>query len=214
MKPDPKASAREIYKRLRKDHPDARIALDFTTPLELLVATVLSAQCTDVRVNKVTKDLFKKRRAPADYLAGPIADLENDIRSAGFFGNKAKAIRGIMEALVARHGGQVPDTMEELVKLPGVGRKTANVVLGNAFGKPGIPVDTHVKRVAGRIGLTANEDPVKIEYDLMELFPPKDWTQLGHTLIFHGRRICHSRKPDCGHCSVAGCCDFYAAQNG
>jgi len=211
---DLESKAREIGKRLRRAHPDARIELDFANPLELLVATVLSAQCTDVRVNLVTKDLFKKYRTPADYLNSPVEELEDDIRSTGFFRNKAKAIRGQMTAILERHGGRVPETMEELVALPGVGRKTANVILGNAFGKPGIPVDTHVRRVAGRLGLTKHDDPVKIETDLAALYPPQNWTLLGHTLIFHGRRICHARKPACADCPVADLCDYFAAAAG
>jgi endonuclease-3 len=209
MSDELKTKAREVYKRLRKLHPDAHIELDFTNPLELLVATVLSAQCTDVRVNLVTNALFKKYRRPADYLRVPVVELQIDIVSTGFFRNKAKAIRGQMQALLERHGGEVPQTMEELVALPGVGRKTANVILGNAFGVPGIPVDTHVQRVSQRIGLTKNDDPVKIEFDLMALFPKKDWTLLGHTLIFHGRRVCVARKPACEKCPLTGLCDYY-----
>ncbi len=206
-----KKKAGEIYRRLRKAHPDAHIELIFSNPLQLLVATVLSAQCTDKRVNIVTKDLFKKFKKPADYLAVSVEELENDIRSTGFFRNKAKAIRGQMQTILAKHGGKVPGTLAELTQLPGVGRKTANVILGNAFGIPGITVDTHVTRVSQRLGLTKNDDPVKIEFDLMELFPQAEWTLLSHTLIFHGRRICAARKPACDKCPVTALCNYYAA---
>jgi endonuclease-3 len=207
-----KTKARTVYARLRKLHPGARIELDFATPLELLVATILSAQSTDVMVNKVTPDLFAKYRRPADYLAVPVEELESDIRRTGFFRQKAKSLRGAMRAILDRHAGEVPRTMDELVTLPGVGRKTANVVLGNAFGVPGIAVDTHVLRVSGRIGLTTNTDPVKIEADLASLYPPKDWTLLSHTLIFHGRYACHARKPGCPACTVTDLCDAYREQ--
>jgi endonuclease-3 len=210
MSATPSEKAREIFRLLKKQHPDAHIELRFSHPLELLVATVLSAQCTDVRVNIVTEQLFKKYRRPADYLAVPVAELEDDIRSTGFFRNKAKAIRGQMEAILARHGGEVPRTIEDLVQLPGVGRKTANVILGNAFGVPGVVVDTHVRRVSQRIGLTKNDDPEKIEADLMALYPPKDWTLLSHVFIFHGRRICAARKPACDRCPITKWCDYFA----
>ena len=209
-----KKKARTVYARLARLHPDAHIELDFENPLELLVATVLSAQSTDVTVNKITKDLFKKYRTPRDYLDVPAEELEDDIRRSGFFRQKAKSIRCAMMAILEKHGGQVPRTMEELVKLPGVGRKTANVLLGNAFGVPGLVTDTHVIRVSGRIGLTTNTDPVKIEADLCALYPAKDWTQLSHTLIFHGRYTCHARKPDCPACTITGLCDDYRERNG
>ena len=208
-----KRKARTVYARLAKLHPDARIELDFETPLELLVATVLSAQSTDVMVNKITKDLFQKYRTPRDYLKVPAEELENDIRRSGFFRQKAKSIRGAMQAILERHGGQVPRTMDELVKLPGVGRKTANVLLGNAFGVPGLVTDTHVIRVSQRIGLTTQSDPGKIEADLCRLTPAKEWTQLSHTLIFHGRYTCHARKPDCAACTITDLCNYYREQN-
>jgi len=208
MTQDLRQKAGRVYRQLRKEHPDAGIELRFSNPLELFVATVLSAQCTDVRVNAVTAELFKKYRTPEDYLKVPGEELEEDIRSTGFFRNKARSIRGAMRLLLDRFGGKMPSTMEELIELPGAGRKTANVILGNAFDTPGVVVDTHVKRLAGRIGLTANEDPVKIEFDLMELFPKKDWTLLSHVLIFHGRRICQARKPACERCPITADCDF------
>lgn len=213
MTNDLKTKARMIYRRLKKAHPDARIELNYSNPLELLVATILSAQCTDVRVNIVTEDLFKKYKQAKDYFSVAASELENDIRSTGFFRNKAKSIQGAAKAIVERHKGSAPKTMEELVELPGVGRKTANVILGNAFDTPGVVVDTHVSRISQRLGLTANTDPVKIEFDLMKLFPQKEWTLLSHTLIFHGRRICKSRKPQCGQCPVSELCDFYKSNN-
>lgn len=212
MTGNPQEKAGRVYRLLRQEHPDAGIELHFSNPLELFVATVLSAQCTDVRVNAVTAELFKKYRQPEDYLKVPVEELEADIRSTGFFRNKAKSIRGAMQLLLDRFGGRLPATMAELTELPGAGRKTANVILGNAFGVPGVVVDTHVKRLAGRIGLSANEDPVKIEFDLMELFPKKDWTLLSHLLIFHGRRICQARKPACERCPIVNDCDFYRDQ--
>lgn len=209
MTVDLKKKAADTYRELKKRHADAHIELDFSTPQELLVATVLSAQCTDVRVNAVTKDLFAKYHRPADYLATPPAELEADIRSTGFFRNKAKSIRGAMQAIIDRHGGEVPSTLDELVKLPGVGRKTANVILGNVFDTPGLVVDTHVGRITRRLGLTHNTDAVKVEFDLMELIPKKEWTRFSHVIIFHGRRICKARKPACDQCPVTEWCDFH-----
>jgi len=203
-----KTKAEEAYRRLKHRHPDATIALKFSNPVELLVATILSAQCTDVKVNQVTAKLFTKYRTPADFLAAPAGELENDIHATGFFRQKTKSIRGAMQAIAERHGGQVPADLEALTKLPGVGRKTANVLLGNAFGIPGLVVDTHVSRVSQRIGLTKNFDPVKIEFDLMELIPQEEWTQFSHVMIFHGRRICVARKPKCEECPVNDLCDF------
>jgi endonuclease-3 len=211
MSDELKKKAREVYRLLKEAHPDAHIELHFSNPLELLVATILSAQCTDVRVNLVTAELFNKYKTPKDYLDVPVAELEADIRSTGFFRNKTKSIRGAAQAIRERFGGRVPSTLDELVTLPGVGRKTANVLLGNAFDTPGVVVDTHVSRVAQRIGLTRNDDPVRIEFDLMELIPQKDWTQFSHTLIFHGRRICLARKPRCETCPVASECRCYQA---
>src|SRR5438067_1832230 len=193
---------------LKRTYPDAKCALEHRTPLELLVATILSAQSTDVRVNVVTKDLFRKYRSAADYAKVPPEELENDIRSTGFYRNKTKSIRGMAQKLVELHGGKVPQTMEELVELPGVGRKTANVVLGNAFAKNvGIVVDTHVTRVANRLGLTDHKiDAVKIEQDLMQIVPQEDWTIFSHLLIFHGRQICQARKPKCRQCPLLPYC--------
>lgn len=197
-----------ILEKLTERYPDAQIELNFTSPLELAVATILSAQCTDVRVNKVTADLFQKYQKPGDYLNVPVEKLEEDIRSTGFYRNKAKSIRGCCQAIIEKHGGQLPQTMEELTQLPGFGRKTANVILGNAFGVPGMVVDTHVKRISNRLGLTQNSDPVKIEYDLMEIVPQDMWTQTSHLFIFHGRRTCTARNPKCGECVVYDQCVF------
>lgn len=191
---------------LKIAHPDAKIALDFSNPLELLVATILSAQCTDVRVNMTTPHLFKKYRTARDYACADPEVLQKEILSTGFFRQKTKAIIAARAAIVEEHQGVVPDTMEELNALPGVGRKSANVVLGGAFGKPGIVVDTHVRRVAGRLGLTENIDPEKIEFDLMALLPKEKWFDFCNGLIFHGRRICEARKPKCAECFANEVC--------
>ncbi len=191
---------------LRKTYTDIRCALDFSTPLELLAATILSAQCTDKRVNRVTPALFRKYRRAADYAHADAKTLEEDIRSTGFYKNKARNIIGACREIECRFGGKVPDTMEDLVTLPGVGRKTANVVLGNAFGVPGIPVDTHMIRLNRRLGLTRHTDPVKIEFDLMPLVPRKDWTDYSHLIIRHGRARCFARNPDCVHCEIQRIC--------
>jgi endonuclease-3 len=201
-----KARAAKIMALLRKRYPDAQCALHYKNPLELLVATILSAQCTDERVNTVTEGLFKKYKTAEDYARARPAMLESDIRSTGFYKNKAKSIISCCTTMVAAHGGAVPETLDELVALEGIGRKTANVILGNAFGVPGITVDTHVKRVSYRLGLTTQQDPVKIEYDLMELVPQKEWTHFSHLMIFHGRYTCMARKPRCGECAVAKLC--------
>ena len=193
---------------LSKEIPDARIALKFLNPLELLIATILSAQCTDVKVNQVTKDLFKKYRSTKNYGESDIRELEEDIRPTGFYRNKARAIQKCCRDLVERFGGEVPKTLEELVTLSGVGRKTANVLLGNAFGIPGIVVDTHVHRVSQRIGLTKNDDPVKIEFDLMKVVPKEEWTRFSNLLIWHGRRTCNARKPLCETCVIRKWCDY------
>jgi endonuclease-3 len=203
-----KKRIKEIIGILSQEIPDARIALKFLNPLELLIATILSAQCTDVKVNQVTKDLFKKYRSAKDYGESDIRELEEDIRPTGFYRNKAKAIQKCCRDLVERFGGEVPKTLEELVTLSGVGRKTANVLLGNAFGIPGIIVDTHVHRVSQRIGLTKNDDPVKIEFDLMEVVPKEEWTRFSNLLIWHGRRTCTARKPLCETCSIRKWCDY------
>ena len=204
---DPKR-VKEIIRILSKEIPDSRIALRFSNPLELLVATILSAQCTDVKVNQVTADLFKKYRSSKDYAEADLAELEEDLRPTGFYRNKAKSVRKCCQELVARFGGKVPQTMEEMVSLPGVGRKTANVILGNAFGIPGIVVDTHVQRVSQRIGLTKNDDPVKIEFDLMEIVPQEEWTHFSNLLIWHGRKTCVVRKPLCEICPIRKLCDY------
>ena len=190
-------------------HPDAHIELVYSNPWELLVATILSAQCTDARVNIVTKELFAHVKTPKQYAELSQAELENFVKSAGFFRQKAKNIRAAALAIVEEHGGKVPQTMDEIVKLPGVGRKTANVVLGNAFSTPGLPVDTHVTRLSNRIGLTTESDAVKIEHDLMAILEPKHWTQFSHALIFHGRRICKARSPQCEECLLQELCDYF-----
>lgn len=203
-----KKKVKEIIKTLSREIPDSRVALKFSNPLELLVSTILSAQCTDVKVNQVTNELFKKYRSAKDYSEADLKELEEYIRPTGFYRNKAKAIQRCCQELVSRFGGEVPKTLEELTTLPGVGRKTANVLLGNAFGIPGIVVDTHVKRVSQRIGLTMNSDPEKIEFDLMEIVPKNDWTQFSNLLIWHGRRTCVAKKPLCGECSIIKWCDY------
>lgn len=191
---------------LAATYPDAKCALDFTNPYELLVATILSAQCTDKRVNQVTPALFRKYPTPAHMAAADEAELIGLIRSTGFFNSKAKSLLAACRDIVALHGGEVPGTLEELVKLHGVGRKTANVVLGNAFGVPGITVDTHLGRVARRLGLTAEEDPVKVERDLMRQVPEATWTEFSHRMIHHGRALCAARKPKCEACPLAPLC--------
>jgi endonuclease-3 len=190
-------------------YPDAHIELDFSNPLELLVATILSAQCTDRRVNMVTPVLFAKYRTAADYAAADRAEMEGIIVSTGFFRAKTKSIIGMAQAVCERFGGEVPRRLKDLVTLPGVGRKTANVVLGNAFGIPGITIDTHFGRLARRWGWTTETDPVKVEQAVSELIPKKDWTILSHRVIWHGRRMCHSRKPACGACPIARLCPSY-----
>jgi endonuclease-3 len=199
--------ALEVLSRLKREYPHARTELDYETPLQLLVATILSAQCTDKRVNMVTPLLFQTFPTAAALADAPPEKLEEIIKSTGFFRNKTKSLIGLGKALVERHNGVVPDSMEALVKLPGVGRKTANVVLGNAFKKNvGIVVDTHVIRLSHRLGLTKEEDPVKIEQDLMPLFPREDWALLAHLLIFHGRRVCEARRPECEVCVLNDIC--------
>jgi len=208
-KAERKKRTARIIAALKKHYPDARCSLDHANPLELLVATILSAQCTDARVNIVTKDLFEKYRSPGDYAAADPEAFGEEIRSTGFFRNKANSIVESARMIESDFGGKVPDTMEELLKLPGVARKTANVVLGNAFGKnEGIVVDTHVTRVAGRLKLTRfpNNQGDRIERELTELVPRKEWTLLAHLLIFHGRQVCTARKPDCENCPVSDLC--------
>lgn len=199
--------AGKLIERLRAAYPDARCSLHYADPLQLLVATVLSAQCTDARVNLVTESLFKKYRTASDYAAAPAGELEEDIKSTGFYRQKAKALRACCAELVARYGGEVPADMAALVQLPGIGRKTANVILGNAFDiAEGIVVDTHVRRLAGRLALTQQRDPDKIEQDLLQLVPRQDWIAFGHLLILHGRRICSARAPRCPVCPVHDLC--------
>lgn len=205
--PDLKSRALEINKRLKKRYPETRISLDFTTPFELLIATILAAQSTDARVNIVTKSLFRKYPSPQAFASASQVEMETDVKQTGFFRNKAKAVIGCARAIVERHGGEVPQTMEELTALPGVGRKTANVVLGNAFGTPvGIAVDTHVTRLSGRLGLTASSDAEVIEQDLMKLLPRSEWTAFTHRMIYHGRETCVARKPDCPNCVLNDIC--------
>lgn len=199
---------KEIIKVLSKEIPDSTIALKFSNPFELLIATILSAQCTDVKVNQVTVGLFKKYRSARDYAESNLLKLEEEIRPTGFYRNKAKSIQKCCQELEKRFGGEVPKTLEDLFTLPGVGRKTANVILGNAFGIPGIVVDTHVHRVSRRIGLTRNDDPVKIEFDLMEIVPKEEWTHFSNLLVWHGRKTCVARKPLCGICPIRKGCDY------
>jgi endonuclease-3 len=198
--------ARAIACKLERLYPDAKCALNYSTPLQLLVATILSAQCTDARVNMVTPPLFEKYPDAEAFANADLSELETMIRSTGFFRNKAKNIKACCQKIVAEHGGEVPGTMEELVELPGVARKTANVVLGNAFGVPGITVDTHMRRLSNRMGLTTHDDPVKIERDLCAQLPSKEWTMFSHRMIAHGRQICSARKPLCNQCGVEDLC--------
>ena len=203
--------ARKMHKVLTETYPDAHCELDFTTPLELLVATILSAQTTDVTVNKVTPTLFAKYPTAQAYAEADRDEMEAILKPTGFFRAKTNSVIKLGQALVDDYDGVVPNTLDELVKLPGTGRKTANVVLGNAFGVPGITVDTHFGRLVRRFGWTTEEDPVKVEHIIGELFPKKDWTMLSHRLIFHGRRRCHAKKPACGACPIAQWCPSYGA---
>ena len=203
----PSKRIEEILKRLKKSYPDAKTTLNYTNAFELLVATILSAQCTDERVNVVTKTLFKKYTKPEDYLKVPEEELQNDIRTTGFFRNKTKSIRGSSKKLIEDFGGQVPGTMEELLTLPGVARKTANVVLGNVFKiADGVVVDTHVSRLSQRLGLTKNTAAEKIEQDLMKLIPRDDWIKFSHMIILHGRYVCKAIKPECENCVLNDLC--------
>ncbi len=207
VSPAEKRRVRRLIRLLRKEYPEARCSLDHANALELLVATILSAQCTDERVNAVTAGLFRKYRTWEDYAAAPVAELEEDIRPTGFFRNKAKSIQGACRRIGERHGGRVPRTMGELLGLPGVARKTANVVLGNAFDiRSGVVVDTHVARLSERLKLSAEKQPEKIERDLMELVPRKDWILFPHLLIAHGRAVCKARTPLCGECALLQLC--------
>ncbi|MCB2226127.1 MAG: endonuclease III [Desulfarculaceae bacterium] len=205
--PDPKR-VKAVLAALDRLYPKAHCALNYSTPWELLVATILSAQCTDERVNQVTPELFKQYPKVKDFAGADPGDLEQAVRPTGFFRNKAKSIKGAAQKIMEEHGGQVPDNLEALVKLPGVGRKTANVVLGNSFGVPGITVDTHVGRVCLRLEFIDQKDAVKAEFQLMEIVPEKRWTMFSHQVIFHGRQVCHSRKPACGDCGLLKHCPF------
>ena len=201
------ARTHEIIKLLKRAHPDARCALNHSNAFELLIATILSAQCTDERVNKVTADLFRKYRKPEDYLKVRDTELQQDVKTTGFFRNKTKSIQGACKVLIEEFGGEVPRTMEELLRVPGAARKTSNVVLGVAYGiAEGVVVDTHVSRLSQRLKLTRQKDPVKIEKDLIELVPKKDWIIFSHLLIFHGRRVCKARRPLCEECAVEKLC--------
>ncbi len=209
LKIDKQAAAervKRIWPILKRTYPNASIALKFANPLELLIATILSAQCTDKRVNVVTKDLFRKYESPADWVKAGLTQIEEDIRSTGFYRNKAISIKGACEKIVKDFNGQVPSTMEDLLTLPGVGRKTANCVLGDAFGIPGITCDTHVIRLSRRLALSENSDPVKLEFDLAEIVPKKNWTAFSHLIITHGRTFCMARKPNCPDCPIVNYC--------
>ncbi len=203
-----KERVKKILKILRRTYPNVKTALHHTNPLELLISTILSAQCTDKRVNQVTGKLFSKLRTVRDFAGVPLPDLEEMVRSTGFYRNKAKNIKMCCSALLEKHGGKVPDNMEALLQLPGIGRKTANVILGSSFGIPGIVVDTHVKRVSQRIGFTTENDPVKIEFDLMAATSKKDWIDFSHQMIQHGRALCTARKPKCPECPLSELCDY------
>ena len=202
-------SAKAIYRILTKRYPNVRCELDFMNPLQLLVATVLSAQCTDKRVNAVTPALFERYKKVEDFAGANLRELQTIIKSTGFYRAKAKNIKGLAIKIVKDYGGEVPDKLEELVKLPGVGRKTANVVLGHAFNTPGITVDTHFGRLSRRFGWTKETDPVKVEFAVAKLIPEREWTNLSQRMIWHGRRICHSRKPACGACPIAELCPSF-----
>lgn len=206
---DKQKRAMEIYRRLKKLYPNAHCELNFKNPLQLLVATILAAQCTDKRVNKVTPALFKKYKNAEQFASANRKELEELIQSTGFYRNKATSILNMSQKVCNEYGGQIPDEMDELVKLPGVGRKTANVLLGEAFGKPGITVDTHFGRLSRRFGWTKQTDPVKVEFEIAELIKPKYWTELSQLIIWHGRRRCHARKPACGACSLAELCPSF-----
>ena len=211
MIPDRKKRTAEIIRRLKKAYPDAHCALNHTNPFELLIATILSAQCTDERVNIVTADLFRKYRGPEDFVRASQEELERDIRSTGFFRNKARNIRAASQRLIEVYDGKIPQTMDEILTLGGVARKTGNVVLGNAFGiASGVVVDTHVSRLSQRLGLTEETTPEKIERDLQELVPKRDWIMFSHWLIFHGRQICNARKPKCLECVLADICPSFS----
>ncbi len=204
---------KKILDILEQTYPDAECELNYTNAFELLIATILSAQCTDVRVNKVTEELFKKYNKPEDFAKLSTAEISEEIKSCGLFKSKAQKIKETSVILCSNYGGEVPDKMEELVKLPGVGRKTANVVLSNAFGVDAIAVDTHVFRVSNRIGLVKTDTPEKTEFELMKVLPKKRWSKSHHLIIFHGRRICKARKPECNICPIVEYCDYYQEGN-
>jgi endonuclease III len=205
--PEEKQRTRKIISLLRKEYPDVQCSLNFSSPLELTIATILAAQCTDERVNLVTADLFRKYRKPEDYMKVPVTELEQDIRSTGFFRNKAKSIQGACKLIVEKFGGQVPQNFTDLLSLPGVARKTANVVMGNAFGiASGVVVDTHVTRITQLLGLTAHSAPERIEQDLIDLVPQKDWIDFSHLMIYHGRAVCIARRPQCDKCTLEKLC--------
>lgn len=206
--------ARKVFDALSAEYPDAKCSLDHRNPLELMVATILSAQCTDERVNIVTKSLFKKYRTAKDYVAKPVAELEKDIQSCGFYRAKTKNIRGACQKLIDEHGGKVPRTLEELVRLPGVGRKTANVILGTAYDTSGVVVDTHCGRISRRLGFTKHTDPVKVEQDLMKIWEPEHWSLFSHLFVYHGRACCTSRSPACSRCPVRALCPFPDTREG
>lgn len=210
---DFKPKVREILGILKKEYPGSRCSLDFKSPFELLIATILSAQCTDERVNKVTAALFQKYRGPGDFARADVSEIEEAIRSTGFYKNKAKSILACSNTLIELYGGKVPDELEKLVKLRGVGRKTANVVLGTAFGKQAVVVDTHVTRLSNRLGLTKEQDAVKIEFDLMKAVPREAWTSLAHLFIDHGRAVCKAPRPRCEMCKLTAYCDYYLEKN-
>ena len=215
VKPVPaqRRRAAEVLRRLRLRHPAFRCELDFTTPLELAVAAMLSAQCTDKRVNQVTPDLFRRYRAARDWAETPQETLEAQIRSTGFFRNKARNIRALARALVDRFGGELPSDFDTLVGLPGIGRKTANLIVATVFGQPGIIVDTHCTRLSNRIGFSAHKDPVRIEFDLRALVPRADWTDWSHAMVLHGRYVCTARKPSCESCPLTDLCPWFQAQS-
>ena len=204
----------EVFKRLKGEYPDATCSLRFKTPFELLVATILAAQCTDVQVNKVTKTLFKKFKAPTDYLVAPKGDIENVIRSCGFFRQKSKSIINTCRTLIDHFNGEIPETMDELLKLDGVGRKTANVLRGQWFGHPAIIVDTHCTRLSRRLGFTKSIDATKIEMDLMKIWPEESWTNFSNCMVFHGRAVCNARSPKCSSCVVFGQCPYPLTREG
>jgi len=200
--------AHKIIEEFRDMYPDAGCSLDYSDPLQLLIATQLAAQCTDARVNQVTKTLFKKYRNAHDFANADLAELEEDIRPTGFFRNKAKNIKRCCRMIIDEFGGRVPDNMEDLLKLPGVGRKTANIILGDIYGIPGIVVDTHAKRLAKRMGFTRHDDPYKVELDMMEVIPKEEWTRFCHQLVFHGRAVCTARNPKCHSCRINKYCNY------